>query len=137
MKIKFIYVALIAALGMTVVSCQKEQDANLQNTVVETTAKYTVSYSINGVNYSASLQNDMELDALLHQLLAIARQGNRVVVVDNTLSSRMVSTKEKIVYTTTDENEAFAWAAARIKEGYTVEISFDEHTGVFTCTAIR
>lgn len=137
MRIKFIHVALIAVLGTTAVSCQKEEIVIPQNIIAETTAKYTISYSINGVNYNALLHNDTELDALLHQLLALARHGNTIVISDNVLSSRTIPTKEKIIYTTNNEDEAFRWAADRIKEGYTVEISFNEHTGIFTCTAVK
>lgn len=137
MRIKFIHVALIAVLGTTAVSCQKEEIVIPQNIIAETTAKYTISYSINGVNYNALLHNDTELDVLLHQLLALARQGNTIVISDNVLSSRTIPTKEKIIYTTNNEDEAFRWAADRTKEGYTVEISFNEHTGIFTCTAVK
>lgn len=62
MRIKFIHVALIAVLGITAVSCPKEEIVIPQNIIAETTAKYTISYSINGVNYNALLHNDTELE---------------------------------------------------------------------------
>lgn len=137
MKNRIIYVALIAVLGVTAVSCQKEQNVGPQTSVTEPAAKYTVTYSVNGVVHTALLQSDEELNALLRQLMAYARQGYRVVVADSMSTSSLTSSKETVVYTTTDEGEALSWAEEKVKEGYIVDISFDETTGVYTCTATR
>lgn len=137
MKTKIIYVALIAVLGVTAVSCQKEPNVGPQINVTESAAKYTITYSVNGVVHTALLQSEEELNALLRQLVAYSRQGYQVVVSDNELSSSVVPSKETVTYTTRVESDAISWAEEKVKEGYVVTISFDETTGVYTCVATR
>ena len=51
-----------------------------------------------------------------------------------------VSTKQNreiVTYTTQDWNDAKTWAITMEKKGYNVRIDFDEHTGIYTCTAVR
>ena len=136
MKKKTILVASLAVLGLMATGCQKEQMLVPQSVVAENSAIYTVNYSVDGESNAVILHNDGELTALLQQLNALARQGHRVVVSQSG-TTNTVSAKEVVTFTTYSEEEMLAWEIARIKEGYTVTVVYDEKTGIYTGTAIR
>ena len=124
-------------LGLLAASCQKEQMLNPQVTTVETDAVFQMGYTVDGVHYSVMLHGDDELDLLLRQLNALARQGHQVVITGNNALTSIVSTKEVLTFSTSNEEEIIAWEIARLKEGYSVTIEYNPRTGVFTGTAIR
>lgn len=136
MKKKTILVASLAVLGLMATGCQKEQMLVPQSTIAENAAIYTVNYSVDGESNAVILHNDDELAVLLQQLNALARQGHRVVVSQNG-TTNTASAKEVVTFTTYSEEEMLAWEIARIKEGYTVTVVYDEKTGIYTGTAIR
>ncbi|MBP5542106.1 MAG: hypothetical protein J6X88_10735 [Bacteroidales bacterium] len=136
MKKKTILVASLAVLGLMATGCQKEQMLVPQSTIAENAAIYTVNYSVDGESNAVILHNDDELAVLLQQLNALVRQGHRVVVSQNG-TTNTASAKEVVTFTTYSEEEMLAWEIARIKEGYTVTVVYDEKTGIYTGTAIR
>ena len=135
MKRTIITVALFAVLGTLATSCQKETLTEL-SPVTTQDETYLITYSVDGVSMQTRLNGDEALRAFLQRLTALAREGHRVTVRnDNTVSQ--ASTKEVITYHTTSEDDANEWAAKMIRDGYEVEIDYDEKTGEFICTAIK
>ena len=129
--------ALCTVLGVTAVSCQKEPVASTQNTETKAEAMYVVNYAVDGTLYTVSLYSENEMDALFLQLTALARQGSRVVVLDENARARTMSSKEVLTYTTTSETDAANWANEKTKEGYEVTIVYNDRTGIYTCTAVK
>ena len=135
MKRTIITVALFAVLGTLAVSCQKETLTEL-SPVTAQAETYLITYSVDGVSMQTRLNGDEELRAFLHRLTALAREGHRVTV-RNENTAGQASTKEVVTYHTTSEDDANEWAAKMIRDGYEVEIDYDEKTGEFICTAIK
>ena len=44
--------------------------------------------------------------------------------------------KEVVTYTTSNQEDAYAWADSMINKGYTVTVKYDKKSGLYTCTAI-
>ena len=130
-------VALMAVLTTLAVGCQKETVVEPQNLVVETDTVYTVCYTVNGVTHTERLFDKAEYDALLLRLLALAREGYDVVIVGGNSMGDVSLAKEVVTYTTKKEVEAVAWTKQKIDEGYTVQMSYDQQTGEYTCIAYR
>ncbi|MBR5093061.1 MAG: hypothetical protein IKX32_06280 [Bacteroidales bacterium] len=135
MKRTIITVALFAVLGTLATSCQKETLTEL-SPVAAQAETYLITYSVDGVSMQTRLNGDEELRAFLRRLTALAREGHRVTV-RNENTAGQASTKEVITYHTTSEDDANEWAAKMIRDGYEVEIDYDEKTGEFVCTAIK
>ena len=137
MKKIFYSVALMAVLSVAAVGCQKETIVEQQDSVSEVNTMYTLHYFVNGVPHSETLSSEDEYNAILLRLLALAREGYEVVVSNgNGLGIESLS-KEVITYTTTKESEAVAWTKKKVDEGYMVNISYNQETGVYTCIAYR
>lgn len=129
--------ALLAVLGTLAVSCQKENIID-ETSIVEENAKiYTVSYSVDGVNHQITLIGDEAWHDFLNRMFALAEEGHKVSFRNEERASRVASSKESVTYTTTNRDEAYAWADNKMKEGYNVSIYFDRKTGVYTCEAIK
>ncbi len=135
MKITFKSIALLAVLTLASTSCQKENEVTPMATSEQTTETINVVYSINGEVYCATL-SESEWDAFLERMLALAREGYEVSFSKNgdSLSSPK---KEIVTFTTTDEHEAHSWADNMANNGYSVTISYDKKTGIFTCIATK
>lgn len=125
-------IAILSVLGMTTVACQKETMIEPQMASPVTDNVYTVQYSIDGQYYSATLSDDAALHDLLRSLCALAKQGYRVSINNGNALSGYVSAKEKIVFETKDEAEMMTWMGNMMLAGYTVTVSYDQTTGVFT-----
>lgn len=128
-------VALFTVLSVTAVSCQKE-DPVFQTSLDETVAVYTVHYSIDGVHYTQTIAGEQAWDDFLHWIVAMAREGHSVTFKKED-NARSISGKEVVSYTTYDEKDAINWCNEMSTSGYTVSISYDEKTGIYTCTAIK
>ena len=135
MKRTIITVALFAVLGTLATSCQKETLTEL-SPVAAQAETYLITYSVDGVSMQTRLNGDEALRAFLRRLTALAREGHRVTV-RNENTAGQASTKEVITYHTTSEDDANEWAAKMIRDGYEVEIDYDEKTGEFVCIAIK
>ena len=130
-------VALLAALSLMTVSCQKEEMVDVRIVSQENSSTRTVLYTIDGVQYEETIYGEAEWQAFLDRMFALAEEGHSVSFRGAGATSNMVSAKEKVVFTTTDRAEAEQWADKMENQGYAVNIVFDENTGIYTCTAIK
>ena len=137
MKKLIIPATLLAMLSLTTVSCQKENLVETAIQSVENSGTRTILYTVNGTAYRQIIHSDEDLDALMHTLFAFAREGYTVRVMDENQSFNEYSAKETVTYTTKDKKSAYNWAMEMVLEGYEVTISFNQQTGVYTCTAVR
>lgn len=130
-------IALFAVLGTLAVSCQKENIIDETNIVAENDTVYKVSYTVDGVTHQLTLVGDEAWHDFLNRIVALAEEGHEVSFRNEEASLRAVSTKEKVTYTTTNQDEALVWSEMMIKDGYTVTISYDKASGIYTCIAIK
>ena len=137
MKKLFLTVTFLAMLSLTTVSCQKENPAEPVNPSIENSATRTIRYTVNGTVYRQVIRSDEDLDALMHTLFALAREGYTVRVMDENTNLCETCAKEKVTFTTTNKTDAYNWAKEKIDEGYEVTISFNQQTGEYTCVAIK
>ena len=128
-------VALCTVLGIATVGCQKETFVLTQPTISETADVYNLSYSVAGTIGSCSIYGESDLDNFLRSMFALVKEGYRLNI-SNT-STRSISAKEVVVYTTYSEEEAINWSKDMIHQGYDVDITYDPKTGIYTCTASR
>ena len=68
---------------------------------------------------------------------SVAEEGHEVSFRNEDRASRVLSSKDVVTYTTTNHDDAYAWADKMSDEGYTVTIRFDKETGIYTCNAIK
>ena len=134
MKKTFKNVALLTALSLVAVSCQKEDVLPIIGTEQTADSIYVV-YSINGEVYHATL-GESEWDAFMERMLALARDGYEVIFSKNRTSLTSQS-KEKVTFVTKEEKEAQQWAHNMTNQGYIVTISYNQGTGEYTCVAIK
>lgn len=133
----FITIALFAVLGTLAVSCQKENIIDETSIVAENNKVYTVCYTVDGVTHQLTLVGDKAWHDFMNRMFALAEEGHKVSFHNEETASRIVSTKEVVTYTTKDHDKAYAWADAMVEEGYTVFISYDRETGIYTCEAVK
>ena len=137
MRKTFTTIALFAMLGTLAVSCQKENIIDETSIVVENGKVYTVSYTVNGVTHQLTLVGDDAWHDFLNRMFALVEEGHEVSFRNDETASRIVSAKEVVTYSTKNRDEAFSWAEAMAEDGYSVTISFDKKTGVYTCEALK
>lgn len=133
-------VALLAALSLAAVGCQKESIADLNpKTATSETAGtvYTVCYAIDGVAHQATLRGDEAHSAFILRMLTLAEQGHEVSFYDADQYSPDAATREVVTYSTQKKEEAYSWAIQMEEEGYRVKVSYDEKTNTFNCVAYR
>ena len=135
MKVKYLPVALLAIIGLTATSCQKEiiTDSQSINNVVGEVRYMTCT--INGVTTIETIVGDEAWADFLHRMTVLAGNGY-VVSFCNTGKVTGISDNKKVVtYTTDNQEDAEKWAGRMADEGYNVTIIFDEETGIYTCIA--
>ena len=137
MKKTLICATLLATLSIAVTSCQKENIAEPERFATEKNAGETVYYTVGGIRFSQTINSEDEYDTLLMRLIMLSKEGYEVSFFGNRYSSASGMTKDTVTYTTTNENDAVAWMKQKINEGYTVTITYDEGTGIFTCIAVK
>ena len=126
--------AIFIALSMVAASCQKEETLSLIP-VEQKATDNIVNYMVDGDSFQVVINSEQDWSDFLYRMLALAEEGHTV-----TISSRVSttsSTREVVTYTTTSKPDAYAWASNMSSQGYTVVVTFDDSTGVFTCTAIK
>lgn len=128
-------VALLAVLSLAAAGCQKENYSENGFTTEDVATKHMVIYSVDGVVGHASFQTDQQWHDFLSWLFALAEEGHQVTF-RNGKCSQTVGTKKVITFETHSQTEAYNWAEAREKEGYEVSVTYDPHTGIYTCVAI-
>ena len=127
-------VAVFAALSLIAASCQKDESI-LQRSTVQEASLNTVKYTVDGKEYCQIIRSEQDWSDFMYHMLALAEEGYTV-----SISSRVASTsaaKEVVTYTTTDKTDAYNWANNMLSQGYSVTVTFDNTTGVFTCIAIK
>jgi hypothetical protein len=129
-------ITLFALLSMMAVSCQKENFTDVEPATAGETAAYSLCYKVDGVTYHATFQTKAERLAFIRQLVALTREGHRVVI-GNSNTTSINSTKEKVTFTTSSLDEATAWASEMEEQGYEVEFYYDKEKGVYVCIAIK
>lgn len=131
-------VAIIAVLCVAAAGCQKETIQEIGNSTIVAENIRTVTYTVDGVTHRVTLLNDEAWMAFIHSLTDLAKGGHSVSFMNETSNaSSATSAKDKVVYTTDDQNDAEKWAAKMTDQGYFVTIEFDPQTGIWTCTAIK
>lgn len=136
MNKRILPIALLAVLGTMATSCQKETLSNPQSSITENCTVYTVQYAVDGVLHTSTLYGEDEYNAFIHGLMLLARDGY-CVCVSNSNITEVGLTKEKLEFKTSSAEEAEQWTTERMKEGYTVFITFDEASGMYNCTAVK
>ena len=133
----FITIALFAVLGTLAVSCQKENIIDDTCVVAENGTVFTVSYSVDGATHHITLIGEDAWHDFLNRMFALAEEGHVVSFRNEEASSRVVPSKDVVIFSTKDHDKAYAWADAMSEEGYTVTISYDRETGIYTCEAVK
>lgn len=128
-------VALIAVLSLAATGCQKENYNENGIPTEDVVAVHTVTYSIDGEMRHASFQTEQQWHDFLRWMFALAEEGHRVTF-RNGGCFQNASTKKVITFETHSQEEAYSWAEAREKEGFEVSVTYDPHTGIYTCVAI-
>ena len=131
-KIKSI--VLLAALGLTLASCTKENVAN-DTYVVAATA--SVTYFVNGQQHYANPQTEEEWSVFLDRMFALAEEGYAVRFWRTDTYQQTAAAKEVVTYTTHEYKQAKQWALEKELEGYVVTITYNQQTGEYTCIAVR
>ena len=137
MRKTFTTIALFAVLGTLAVSCQKENIIDENTIVAENDTVYKVRYTVDGVTHQLTLIGDEARQTFLNRMLALAEEGHEVTFRNEEFSSRVISTKEVVTYTTTDHDEAYTWAEKMFNDGYAVTIYYDKDKKTYTCIAIK
>lgn len=127
-------VLLVAAFGLVIASCTKE-NTEADTCIVATVS--SVSYFVDGQQYYANPQTEEEWSEFLDRMFALAEEGYAVRFIRNDNGQQVNASKEKVIYTTESYTDAKAWALQKTLEGYEVTISYDQSTGKYTCIAIR
>ncbi len=124
-------VLLIGTMGLAFASCQKD-NLLIDRPVSSVIVSQNYSFSVNGEIFSSN----EDWNILMGRLLALAREGYEVTVFNNNVASPL-SCKETVTFTTSDPDEATVWSKHMYEEGYTVTISYDDKTGIYTCIAVK
>lgn len=122
-------IAILAVAALVTTGCQKESFEEIPQNA------NTMQYTVSGDAYSIVLSGNESWNMFLDRMFALAKEGETVVIWGNTTSATKY--KETVTFTTTSEAEAKAWTTNMLLQGYTVDISYDEGTGVYTCIARR
>ena len=129
--------ALIAVLGMTTTGCQKDPlDNSMSLATAVTDETHCVTYTVDGVAYSATYYSMEDWRTFLDAMFALSEEGHSVSF-RNTKGSVVAAAKEKVTFKTRNREEAINWADEMESKGYEVSIDYDQTTGIYTCTAIR
>ena len=131
-KVKLLAILLLAVCATT--GCSKKDDLKSSTIVFDST--HSAAYVVDGQQYYANPQTDEEWAAFFDRMLALAEEGRTVHFWRTEQQSQFVASKEVITFTTKDRKKANAWAAEMTAEGYTVSVTYDQQTGIYTCTAI-
>ena len=136
-RINLKFIALALLLGGLSTACQKEEMVEQNYHAVENNQTATITYIIDNKSFAVEIRNDREREELFSYLLLMAKEGHKVSCYDESKREQTYGTKEKVTYETTDENSARKWIDQMFEAGYKVQLTYDEKTGMYTCTATR
>ena len=129
-------VVLLAALSIAAAGCQKENinEVPAQASSLENQAT-VMCYYVDGVLNIRYLQDNVEYRNFLYEMLSLSEQGHTVVFYKESDNNSQNCTKDVVHYSTSNKDEALNWADKMTDEGYRVQITYDEETGKYICTA--
>ncbi|MBR7167973.1 MAG: hypothetical protein IKD33_04110 [Bacteroidales bacterium] len=136
-RINLKFIALALLLGGLLPACQKEEMVEQNYHAVENNQTATITYIIDNKSFAVEIRNDREREELFSYLLLMAKEGHKVSCYDESKREQTYGAKEKVTYETTDENSARKWIDQMFEAGYKVQLTYDEKTGMFICTAER
>lgn len=136
-RINLKFIALALLLGGLLPACQKEEMVEHNCHAVENNEAATITYIIDNKSFAVEIRNDREREELFSYLLLMAKEGHKVSCYDESKREQNYGTKEKVTYETTDENSARKWIDQMFEAGYKVNLTYDEKTRTYICTATR
>ena len=122
-------------LSLAAVSCQKETTVDPVSTTDPITMRM-VTYCVDGVTTQVTLLGDEAWNDFLNWMFALAEEGHRVSFRQGNAEERNAS-KETVTFTTNNLDEAKHWSSEMAFQGYSVSISYDDKTGIYTCIATK
>lgn len=129
---------LSAFLVLMATGCQKEKDnVFYENPLSETSVQGigVVCYTIDGIAYRVVVKDDAANTALLQQLMDLVQNGHQVSLYREDLCQQNGVTKDVVHFDTKDQKEMSEWAEKMEKDGYNVEIRYED--GVYHGTATK
>ncbi|MBR1835568.1 MAG: hypothetical protein IJ785_08745 [Bacteroidales bacterium] len=117
-------------------SCSKEANPIMDKPVFHLQQNQLVYYSVDGIPQQVAIMNNCDMDIFLNKMIVLAKEGHSVSFCQHNLNETSLS-KEVIKHVTTDANDAKEWSDKKIKEGYLVEITYNDNTGEYTCIATK
>lgn len=140
MKKQIRNVAVMALLVSMATGCQKEilnpqTEGNCLVTTVSEKKDQAVMYTVDGENHRIIISDNMAWKDFLYNMLDMAENGSTIRIVNNNNVAQSSSTKEVVIYTTSDKDAAVAWCDAMYANGYTVQMNYDYTNNVFVCIA--
>ena len=136
MNFNFKSVALFTVLSMLAVSCQKEKNVEPINAQIQQSVVIrNITYTIDGLTMQVTIRGEQNWHSFIEWLFALAEDGHKVSFRNENIFNNRQHSKNTVVYTTKDKNQAYAWADEMTEQGYEVIIEYDRTTGVYTCTA--
>ena len=134
MKKKIRTTAFLACMALATTGCQKG-DIDTFSPSETTMYNQQVHYVLNGSSHSVTILNDDDWDLFFDNIFALAKNGYSIIIQGNGDQTSIM--KETITFTTTVEGEAKAWMKDKINQGYSVSLSYDKATGIYTCIATK
>ena len=135
MKLKHRTIAMVIFMVL-LAGCQKESVEIPTNSNTLISNNHVVYYIVDGDIHYAILKDEESLRLLIQWLFNKAEEGCSVCIQQHNVGSR-ISSKEKVTYTTRNRKDAENWALLMEGKGYAVSVSYDNTTGIYTCTAIK
>lgn len=132
MKKTIVTLAALSMLAAIPSACSDDGNGIPVPQTVATISPAPCNYTIGTEHYTSSMPRQQ----LLAMLLDYADAGYIVSVYS---SDRTQNTKaqETIIFTTHNRNEALEWAGDMVDRGYSVVITKNQDTGLYTCVATR
>ena len=137
MKKKIIPIALLAVLSLAATGCQKETIEKPNEQIQQSTSVRNITYTIDGATFHQTIRGEQNWLAFIDWMSSLAKEGHTVTFRDDNIYNASQSSKERVVYKTSDKNDANKWCNNMTDQGYEVQMYFDEATGKYICIAIK
>ena len=137
MKKKIIPIALLAVLSLAATGCQKETIEKPNVQIQQSISVRNITYTIDGVTFHQTIRGEQNWLAFIDWMSSLAKEGHTVTFRDDNTYNASQSSKERVVYKTSDKDDANKWCNNMIAQGYEVYMYFDEATGKYICIAIK
>lgn len=112
------------------------EDEDLQHSFGTQLPSNTVSYIVDGRQYSGEISTEEDLTTLYLKILGFAKLGHNVSI--SARGDNPQGTKTDIVnYSSTSESDVTVWTTRMVRKGYSVTIDYDKSTRTYNCTAFK